>query len=100
MPATGQPIDVMSISLITVRDGRIVHYDVLADRLGLLGQVRAGAELKRGPSFGARRRARCRPAGRCLACHAPVRIASDPWIAGIIVWSWLVRTTTTTPVWG
>ena len=48
MPATGQPIDVMSISLITVRDGRIVHYDVLADRLGLLGQVRAGGELKRG----------------------------------------------------
>ncbi|KJE19784.1 putative ester cyclase [Frankia torreyi] len=40
-PATGKPIDATSISLITFRDGQIVNYTVLPDRLTILRQVGA-----------------------------------------------------------
>ncbi|WP_018505897.1 ester cyclase [Parafrankia discariae] len=42
-PATGRRIDATSVSLITFRDGQIVNYSVLPDRLTILRQVGAVA---------------------------------------------------------
>jgi predicted ester cyclase len=43
VPASGNSLDGRSISLITFRAGRIVDYQFMADRLGLLQQMRAPA---------------------------------------------------------
>ncbi|MFE2417068.1 ester cyclase [Streptomyces hokutonensis] len=39
VPATGKPFTGQSISWLTVREGRIVRYNVLADRLGIVQQL-------------------------------------------------------------
>ncbi|WP_019071751.1 ester cyclase [Streptomyces hokutonensis] len=39
VPATGKPFTGQSISWLTVREGRIVRYNVLPDRLGIIQQL-------------------------------------------------------------
>jgi steroid delta-isomerase-like uncharacterized protein len=39
LPATGKPFSGQSISTITFRDGKIVRYTVLPDRLGIIQQL-------------------------------------------------------------
>jgi len=39
VPATGKPFTGRSISWLTVREGRIVRYNVLPDRLGIIEQL-------------------------------------------------------------
>ncbi len=41
VPATGRPFVGHSISTLTVRDGRVVRYNVLPDRLGIIQQLTA-----------------------------------------------------------
>ncbi|WP_371481795.1 ester cyclase [Kitasatospora sp. NBC_00315] len=39
VPATGKPFSGFSISTLTVRDGQVVRYNVLPDRLGIISQL-------------------------------------------------------------
>ncbi len=39
VPATGKPFSGFSISTLTVRDGKVVRYNVLPDRLGIISQL-------------------------------------------------------------
>ena len=41
LPATGRPFAGFSVSTLTFRDGKLVHYRVLPDRLGILQQLGA-----------------------------------------------------------
>ncbi|GHH72997.1 MULTISPECIES: ester cyclase [Kitasatospora] len=42
VPATGKPFSGFSISTLTIQDGKVVRYNVLPDRLGIITQL-AGA---------------------------------------------------------
>jgi steroid delta-isomerase-like uncharacterized protein len=42
--ASGRPFSVRSISWITFRDGQIIRYNVLADRLGIIQQLDSGGD--------------------------------------------------------
>ena len=39
VPATGKPFSGFSISTLTLRDGQVVRYNVLPDRLGIISQL-------------------------------------------------------------
>ncbi len=39
LPATGKPFTGHSVSTLTFRDGKLVHYRVLPDRLGIIQQL-------------------------------------------------------------
>ncbi|MFE9423310.1 ester cyclase [Kitasatospora sp. NPDC006697] len=43
VPATGRPFTGLSISQLTLKDGQVVRYNVLPDRLGILRQLTAAA---------------------------------------------------------
>jgi steroid delta-isomerase-like uncharacterized protein len=43
VPGSGKPFTGSSISTITIKDGRVVRYTVLPDRLGIIKQIEAVA---------------------------------------------------------